>query len=62
MSADLFYTLLAGGVINGLITFGVVKTTLFFHQKQINEVRGVAEKAHDRIDAIFTQRLRRHST
>lgn len=55
MSADIFYTLLAGGVINGLITYGVVKTTLHFHQQQITEVRGAVTTAHKRIDDVYVQ-------
>ena len=47
---ELLMSLAFGAIVNGLITFGVVKTTMRFLEKEIDTVRSVAEAAHKRID------------
>ena len=53
MTTELFLSLLAGGIINGLVTYGVVKTTLRYHEQGIAEAKVSASKAHERIDAMI---------
>lgn len=61
MSDDFLLQTLAVVLANGLVTFGVVKTTLRFLEKEIGEVRAIASRAHRRIDDLILNLNQRRS-
>lgn len=50
--------LLFGVVVNGAVTFGVVKTTLSFLIEGVKEAKASASRAHVRIDDVLAERKR----
>lgn len=50
MIPEVFYAMLAGAGVNGLITYGVVKATLHFLHEGVREAKASATAAHRRID------------
>ena len=46
----------ASALVNGLVTFGVVKATLHFLAEGVKEAKASASRAHERIDGILMDR------
>ena len=42
-----------GALLQGAVTWGVVKVTLRHHAKGIEEAKGTARRAHERIDGVW---------
>jgi len=50
-----------GAVVNGLVTFGMVKAALHFLAEGVREAKASALHAHERIDAMIFDRPHRRT-